>query len=410
MSSQEDTSKRAGPVRRVLVVDDRIEMAETMTEGLAERGYESVAVGSGADALRRFSDEAFDVIVTDLRMPDIDGLELLAAAQRAAPETPVIVMTAYGAIDSAVESIRRGAFHYLTKPFKTDELVLFIDRAIEQTRVQREARALRKAMRDRFTIPHIVGRSAGMQEVFDIIERVADTDVPVLVLGETGTGKGIIARALHTESNRAARSFVAVNCAALPEQLLESELFGHVKGAFTGASASHQGLFGEADGGTLFLDEIGDMSLPLQAKLLHALENRTIRPVGSTREVRVDVRIVAASNKNLRQLAGAQRFRDDLLYRLEVVTVEMPPLRHRPDDIPPLIEHFLESAKRQHRSSPVERISEEAMGKLMTYEWRGNVRELSHMVERFVLLGRDAEVGVRDLPPTVTGQSAEPAF
>ena len=401
---------KAESIKRILVVDDRIEMAETLADGLGQRQYESVAVGSGAAALARLADGDFDVIVTDLRMPDIDGLELLAAAQKAAPETPIIVMTAYGAIDSAVESIRRGAFHYLTKPFKTDELVLFIERAIEQTRVQREARALRKAMRDRYAIPHIVGHSAGMQVVYDVIERVTDADVPVLVLGETGTGKGLIARALHTESKRSQRSFVAVNCAAIPEALLESELFGHVKGAFTGATTAHQGLFGEADGGTIFLDEIADMPLALQAKLLHALESGSVRRVGSSREVSVDVRIVAATNKNLRQLAHAQKFREDLLYRLEVVTIEIPPLRHRPEDIPDLLEHFLEAAKKQHRASPVERISDEAMERLVAYEWRGNVRELAHMVERLVLLGRHAEVLVRDLPPTVTGQIAASAF
>jgi two-component system response regulator HydG len=391
-------------------VDDRIEMAETLADGLGQRRYESVAVGSGAAALSRLSTDDFDVIVTDLRMPDIDGLELLAAAQKAAPGTPIIVMTAYGAIDSAVESIRRGAFHYLTKPFKTDELVLFIERAIEQTRVQREARALRKALRERYAIPHMVGQSAGMQAVFDIVERVTDADVPVLVLGETGTGKGLIARALHTESARSQRSFVAINCAALPEALLESELFGHVKGAFTGASTSYHGLFGEADGGTLFLDEIAEMPLPLQAKLLHALESGTIRRVGASREVLVDVRVVAATNKNLRHLAEAQKFREDLLYRLEVVTIEIPPLRHRPEDIPALLEHFLEAAKRQHRSSPVERISAEAVDKLVAYEWRGNVRELAHLLERLVLLGRRPEVLVRDLPPAVTGHIVGPSF
>jgi two-component system response regulator HydG len=409
MANQE-ASHRSDPVRRVLVVDDRIEMAETLADGLAARGYESEAVASGAAALARLATETFDVVVTDLRMPDIDGLELVAAARKSAPDTPIIVMTAYGAIDTAVESIRRGAFHYLTKPFKTDELVLFIERAVDQMRDRREARALRKALRERYAISQIVGPSAGMQAVLDVVERVIDTDVPVLILGETGTGKGLVARALHTESRRAQRSFVAVNCAALPESLLESELFGHVKGAFTGASSAHHGLFGEADGGTIFLDEIAEMSLSLQAKLLHALESRTIRPVGSSREVSVDVRVIAATNRNLRQLAQQQRFREDLLYRLEVVSIEIPPLRHRPDDIPVLIEHFLQSAKLQHPTSPVERISEDAMQKLVAYEWRGNVRELSHMVERFVLLGRHPEVAARDLPPTVTGQLAHQSF
>ena len=346
--------------------------------------------------------EHFDAVVTDLRMPDADGLEVLAAARKLTPECPVIVMTAYSAVDTAIESIRRGAYHYLTKPFKTEELVVFLGRALDEANVRREARALRTTLRDRFSLAQVVGESKSMARLHDLVKRVAKSDVPVLVTGETGTGKGLIARALHAESERSGFAFVTVNCAALPDQLLESELFGHVKGAFTGAVASRSGLFAEAHRGTLFLDEVGDMPLSLQSKLLDVLERGMVRPVGSEKEHAVDVRVIAATNRDLREAVRTGAFREDLLYRLDVVPIDVPPLRFRRDDIVALLEHFMTLARKRHGSSPVVRFAPEAVDALLGYAWPGNVRELEHMVERLVVLGTAPEVEVSDLPSTDT--------
>ncbi len=386
---------------RVLVVDDHAEMAQTIAEGLDERGYDATAMSSSRDAVRALSERSFDALITDLRMPDVDGLGLLAHSRRTAPDRPVIVVTAYSAVDTAVESIRQGAYHYLTKPFKMEELALFLERALDEVKVRREAIALRRSLREQAGLPGLVGASAAMREVKDLVTRVADADVPVLITGETGTGKGIVARAVHSHGARAGGPFVAVNCAALPENLLESELFGHVKGAFTGATSSREGLIEEASGGTLFLDEIGEMSPALQAKLLHVLESRTVRAIGANRERSVDTRILAATHRDLRGRVASGAFREDLLYRLDVVTIELPPLRLRRDDLPDLLEHFLARARSKHPRSPVERIGRDALDRLLEHDWPGNVRELEHVVERVVLLGQAVEVNAADLPATV---------
>jgi two-component system response regulator HydG len=385
----------------VLVVDDHAEMAQTIAEGLDERGYDATAMSSSRDAVRALSERSFDALITDLRMPDVDGLGLLAHSRRTAPDRPVIVVTAYSAVDTAVESIRQGAYHYLTKPFKMEELALFLERALDEVKVRREAIALRRSLREQAGLPGLVGASAAMREVKDLVTRVADADVPVLITGETGTGKGIVARAVHSHGARAGGPFVAVNCAALPENLLESELFGHVKGAFTGATSSREGLIEEASGGTLFLDEIGEMSPALQAKLLHVLESRTVRAIGANRERSVDTRILAATHRDLRGRVASGAFREDLLYRLDVVTIELPPLRLRRDDLPDLLEHFLARARSKHPRSPVERIGRDALDRLLEHDWPGNVRELEHVVERVVLLGQAVEVNAADLPATV---------
>jgi two-component system response regulator HydG len=385
---------------RVLVVDDKVALAETLADGLGDRGYSARAVGSGRDALAAIEADSIDLLVTDLRMPDLDGLALLDAA-RASGDVPVIVMTAYGAVDSAVEAIRRGAYHYLTKPFKLDELLVFVERALAERTLRREAAVLRKAVRDRFSIAGVIGSSPEMQRVLAIALRVAKTDAPLLITGETGSGKGVVARAIHGESSRAAGPFVAVNCAALPEPLLESELFGHVKGAFTGATADRAGLFAEADGGTLLLDEIGEMSPALQAKLLHVLESGRIRPVGGSGERAVDVRVLAATHRDLRQRIREGTFREDLLFRLDVVSIELPPLRARRADIPAFVEHFLAEARARHPSSKVTAFSREALARLLDYAWPGNVRELAHAIERCVLLVDGPEVALADLPPLV---------
>lgn len=386
---------------RILVVDDHLEMARTLCDALEDNGFSAVALASGKQAIDILGKEDFDAVVTDLRMPDANGLDVMEAAKRIAPECPVLIMTAFGAVDSAIESIRKGAYHYFTKPFKTEELLLFLERALEEQRIRKEATVLKSALRERFSKKHIVGNSHPIAVLTDVIERIAASSNPVLILGETGTGKSLVARALHAEGPRADHPFVTINCAAVPDALLESELFGHVKGAFTGAVASRPGMFAEASGGTLFLDEIGEMSVLLQAKLLGAIERSAVRPVGSEKELPVDVRIVAATNRDLHAAVRTGTFRQDLLYRLNVVPIEVPPLRHRRVDILPLVERFLNQARARNPQSPVQRISRQAADALVAYNWPGNVRELEHVIERLVLLGRSAEIGHADLPDAI---------
>jgi len=389
------------PRPRVLIVDDQLSMAEMVADALRERGYETVPTASSGEAARLSREEHFDALITDLRMPEVDGLALLEISKRAAPERPVMIMTAYSAVDSAIESIRRGAYHYLTKPFKVDELSLFLERALEESLLRREAATLRRVLGERFSPSGFVSTSAAMREVCEVMDRVADTTAPVLVTGETGTGKGLFARALHARSRRARAPFVTVSCAAVPDHLLESELFGHVKGAFTGATGHRAGLFEQASQGTLFLDEIGELSPSMQAKLLDVLERRVVRAVGSDKERLIDVRILAATHRDLRARVAAGAFREDLLYRLDVVTVELPALRHRREDVPPLVEHFLRSSKQKNPHSRVEGFSDAAMGRLLAHGWPGNVRELEHLVERMVLLAKGSSVEPSDLPATM---------
>jgi two-component system, NtrC family, response regulator HydG len=390
---------RARP--RILVVDDSVEMARTTADGLTEHGYDTVVAAGGQEAVDRLASEPLDAVVTDLRMPGVDGLAVLAASRRVDPGRPVIAMTAYSAIDSAIESIRQGAYHYLTKPFKLDELRIFLGRALEEYRLRHEASALRKTLKQRFSATNLIGDTPAMRAVVDVIERVADADVPVLITGETGTGKGIVARALHADSRRSGAPFVQVNCAAIPEALLESELFGHLRGAFTGATSDRSGLFAEANGGTLFLDEIGEMPIALQSKLLHVLESGSVRPVGATRERAFNARIVAATNRNLQDAVRSGAFREDLLYRLDVVTILLPALRHHREDIPAILGHFLELAREHHPRSPMRAFTVGALKLLLMYYWPGNVRELAHTVERAVLLARGSEADREDLPPEI---------
>jgi two-component system response regulator HydG len=393
---------------RVLVVDDVASMAEMVADGLKDAGFDATASSNGEEAAGMLGRGGFDALVTDLRMPRVDGLELLRLARRADPEMPVLVMTAYGAIESAIESIRLGAYHYLTKPFKNDELILFLDRALQERAIRREAALLRSALED-FSDTGAVGTSAAIREVFDVVGRIATADVPVLLLGETGSGKGLVARAIHARSERRGEPFVTVNCAALPENLLESELFGHVRGAFTGALRDRPGLIAEAGAGTLFLDEIAEMPASLQAKLLDVLERRRVRAVGDTKEREVHARIVAATHRDLNLRVVRGEFREDLRYRLEVVTIEVPPLRQRRDDIPLLVDHFLLQALAKHPGSPVKQFEPDALASLLSYRWPGNVRGLAHLVERLVLLVRQPTIRRADLPPAfVAPERAEP--
>jgi two-component system response regulator HydG len=394
---------------RVIVVDDKLAMAETVADGLADHDLDTTAYGSAKTALDAIRAGGVDIVVTDVRMPEVDGFTLLDRIRASHPDIAVIVMTAHGAIDSAVEAIRRGAYHYLTKPFKIDELLLFVRRALAERTLRREAAALRQKLGEQFSLAGVIARSAGMQRVIEVVRRVASADVPILITGETGTGKGVIARALHGEGRRAEKPFVSINCAALPENLLESELFGHVKGAFTGATSNHLGLFAAADHGTILLDEIGELPIGLQAKLLRVLEAGVVRPVGGMRERAVDVRILAATHRDLHGAVAQGTFREDLLYRLDVVSIEIPPLRLRRDDLAPLVERFLAEALERHPRSLVTAISRGAMHRILEYAWPGNVRELEHVIERGILLASGSEIAESDLGlPAVTPGSGSP--
>jgi two-component system response regulator HydG len=396
---------------RVLLVDDDVDMLTTLAEGLGERGFAVVTARSGEAARGHLAGgDGLDIMVTDVRMAGMDGIELLAEARALHPELPVIVMTAYSAIDTAIEAVRRGAFHYLAKPFRLDELVIHIRRAFEDTRLRREAESLRRALRSQPAPPGLLGHSTAMQEVYRVIERVAGTTAPILVTGETGTGKSLVATIIHQRSDRASAPLVAINCAALPEALLESELFGHVRGAFSGATTDNAGLFCAANGGTVVLDEIGDMALPLQAKLLHVLERRAVRPIGGTKERPIDVRILAVTNRDLEQAVREGKFREDLLYRLNLVPLELPPLRERSGDVAELLGRFLAEARASYPDSPVRGLSRPALERLLAYPWPGNVRELSHVIERLVLLGRGEVVELDDLPRAIKTTVEGPAL
>ncbi len=386
---------------RVLVVDDHLQMAEALADGLEERGFVAVGTSSSTEAARLLEDERFDALVTDLRMPQVDGLALLAISRKLDARRPVIVMTAYGQIDSAIECIRNGAHHYLSKPFKVDELALFLQRALDEAKLRRKASALEAALHERFKAANLLSNSAAMVQLKQSVERVAQFDTSVLIAGETGTGKSLVAKTIHALSARASKPLVTVSCAAIPENLIESELFGFARGAFTGAQAPRVGLIEEADQGTLFLDEIGELALPLQSKLLDVLERRRVRPVGANAEREVDVRLIAASNRDLRAQVAKGAFREDLLYRLEVVTVELPPLRQRREDVPLLALHFLGEHRKKHPQSPLERLAPETMKRLVDHDWPGNVRELEHLIERLVTMASGPVAAVTELPARV---------
>jgi len=380
---------------KLLVVDDQRNMRTTTAIVLRSAGHIVEEAEDGAAAIQRIQQEAFDVVLTDLRMSSVDGMEVLREAQRLAPETQVIVMTAYGTIDSAVDAIRRGAYDFLAKPFKEDELLLRVSKALEKRRLVGEVSLLAGELRRRYGLEHIIGRSGAMRDLLDRVVRVAPTDATVLISGESGTGKELVARALHVSSRRGERPFVPVNCAAITETLLESELFGHAKGAFTGASRARRGLFEEAHGGTLFIDEIGETSPGFQAKLLRALQEGEIRRVGESSPVQVDVRVIAATNQDLRRAISERRFREDLYYRLAVVPIRIPPLRERREDVPLLAAHFL--ARFVRRTGATKTLSPEAVALLLEHAWPGNVRELENVIEHSAALSPGTEIRAGDV-------------
>jgi two-component system response regulator AtoC len=395
--------------RSILVVDDDPAMRHLVSVILADHGWEARAVASAQDALREIEARDTDLVLTDVRMPGMDGLALLREIQRLRPDLTVIVMSAYGAQEAAIAAMKAGAYDYLSKPFRRDEVVLVIRKAEERERLARENRRLRTELAGEYGSSNLVAPSEPMQEVLRQIRKVAPQKTTVLLEGESGTGKELVARALHEQSPRAAFPFVAVNCGAIPSELIESELFGHVKGAFTDASRTKKGLAEEADGGTLFLDEIGELPLPMQVKLLRFLQDEEVRPLGDVRARKVDVRVVAATARDLRRAVRAGQFREDLLYRLDVVAVRLPPLRERGEDIEALAAHFLARYARLRPELSAMRLSDEAREALLAHRWPGNVRELEHALERAVVLADGPLIREEDLPETVRAPAPPPA-
>jgi two-component system response regulator PilR (NtrC family) len=395
---------------RILVVDDERSMQEFLEILFRREGYDVTTAGDVDGALLALGSDDFDIVISDIQMPGRSGIDLLRALREVAPETLVVMITAFATTETAIAAMKEGAYDYVTKPFKLDEIRLVVEKALEKKTLASENRRLRSELRTRSRSRALVGNSPAIQRVYELVAQVAETKTNVLICGESGTGKELVARAIHEASERAERPFVAVNCAAIPETLLESELFGHVKGAFTGAVHAKEGLFEVADGGTLFLDEVGDIPSPLQAKLLRVIQDKTIRRVGGTNDRRVDVRILSATNRRLEEEVAAGRFREDLYYRLNVITIALPALRERLEDVPLLVHHFLEKYSRE-LGKPVEGASPEAMERLLAYSYPGNVRELENVIERAVALSRGGTIERDALPPTLlrTPEASGPA-
>lgn len=370
---------------RILVVDDETSMRELLEITLRKEGHRVTMAESGKKAVEAFSKAAYDLVISDIKMPDMSGVEVLRVVKQSAPETPVIMITAYSSAETAVEALRLGAYDYIAKPFKIDELKVTIKNALEKQQLKEEVVSLKRTLREKHGLGSMLGRSAKMVRLFELIMAVAPTNSTILLTGESGTGKELAARAIHVHSTRPSAPFVSINCGAVPETLLESELFGHLRGSFTGAHANHKGLFEVAHQGTIFLDEIAEMSPSMQVKLLRVLQEKKIRRIGSTEEIDADARIIAASNSDLEKMVEEKTFREDLYYRLNVIPVHMVPLRERRDDIPMLAEHFLAKANKD-MNKRIAKISDEVVELLTQYDWPGNVRELENVIERAVAL------------------------
>ncbi len=390
----------------VLVVDDERMMRELLANLLESHGYTVTTAANGREGLAMAENRAFDFILTDIKMPEMDGLTLLDELQQRAIDAAVLVVSAHDEIDNRVQVFSRGALGFISKPFqREDEVLVWLESAARSRRLERQNRRLQREVEDRYSFSNIVARSAGMQAIFKMITKIADYKTSVLITGESGTGKELVAKAIHYSSSRKNRPLIDINCGGIPETLLESELFGHEKGAFTDAYRARKGLFVEADGGTLFLDEMGELSLPLQVKLLRALQEEEIRPLGGAETIRVDVRIIAATARNLREEVEKGNFREDLFYRINVLTIEIPPLRRRKEDIPLLVDHFIDKYNRR-LSLAIRKIEPECMKVMLDYSWPGNVRELENVIERAMVLAESDVITVENLPPEMLHHEA----
>jgi DNA-binding NtrC family response regulator len=395
----------------VLVVDDEELYRRSLARILARVGHEISEARDAAEALAIAANQPVDLVLADIRMPGINGLELVRQLHEIHPDLPCIIVTGFGGPEQSIEALRAGAFWYLEKPFdqgQLDAVRKLAEQAIEHGRLKTENRLLQKELRSRYRFENVVGTSPALRSVLELVSKVADTDSTVLITGESGTGKELIARAIHYNSRRAERRMVTVNCGAIPGELLEAELFGHMRGAFTNAFQQREGRFSLADGGTIFLDEIGDMSPNLQVKMLRVLQDRTFEPVGSSKSITVDVRVVAATNQDLERAIREGRFREDLYYRLNVIPIEVPPLRERNDDIPLLVQYFLD-VMHQQKGTRVDSISDEALALLCRHDWPGNVRELENLIERLSVLRGEGEIGIDDLPASLRDKREVPA-
>jgi DNA-binding NtrC family response regulator len=394
---------------KILVVDDDQEMCAFLSDVLKGEGFSVIALSDSLEASKALKREEFDTIVTDLKMKGLKGLDLLEEANKRAPLTPVIIITAFGTIESAIQAMKMGAYDYITKPFQMDELILTVKKALENRLLRKEVLRLKKEVEIRYHFHQLIGKSPPMQRIYDLIERISDSSSNVFVTGESGTGKELVAKAIHYNGIRKEGPFVAVNCAAIPETLLESELFGYKKGAFTDAKTDKKGLMFEAHEGTLFLDEITEMAPTLQAKLLRVIEGKEVRPLGDTNSYPVDVRFISTTNRDIKSLIEESKFREDLYYRLKVIDIELPPLRERREDIPPLIRHFIDKFNANLRKK-ISGVSEGALKLLLNYSWPGNVRELENVIERAMNLSQEEIILPEDLPQSLEQKTDEKLF
>lgn len=393
-------------MEKILIVDDDPEILDVIADVLRQAGYEVDQAEDGRRAIRRIENDFYDLVITDLNLPKVDGMKVLQYVVDQSPETMCIILTGYGTIRGSVEAIKMGAFDYISKPVKSDEILIVVEKALKYRQLERENILLKQQLRKKYRFENFIGDSKPIHKVFELIERVADTDSTVLITGESGTGKELIAKAIHYNSYRRDNPMVVINCGAIPEELLESELFGHEKGAFTGAHKMRVGRFELASGGTIFLDEIGDMSPNLQVKLLRVLQEQKFERVGGTRTLEIDVRIIAATNKNLISAVNKGTFRQDLYYRLNVIPMKVPPLRHRTEDIPLLVDFFMKKFKKRKRKRICE-FAQDAVGCLLEYSWPGNVRELENLVERLVILSNGDTIEIEDIPESIKGKGGK---
>ena len=392
--------------KNILVVDDEPNLRHMLTAVLEKAGYTVTSAANGMEALSLSESKPFDIILCDLRMPEMDGLTFLKQEAIQDLDTAIIMMSAYGTIDTAVEAMKQGAADYISKPFKPDEILLKLGQIEERNRLRQENIRLQNEIQESFSFQNIVSKTKSMRNIFDTIQKISNYKTTVLITGESGTGKELIAKAIHYNGKRKRRPMVAINCGGLPEALLESELFGHVKGAFTDVSTDKKGLFQEADGGTLFLDELAELPLPLQVKILRVVQDEMVRPVGSTQSCKVDVRIIAATAQDLAEAIKQNTFREDLYYRINVLSIHVPPLRDRKEDVPLLVDHFIEKFKKR-LDKDIKRVRPEALNALLDYPWPGNVRELENVIERTMVLTEKPEIHIDELPEKIRSGCAE---